>query len=379
MNNGNFGIVVSGGPAPGINSVIASVVVRASDTGHKVLGLNRGFHGIVNIGQEVVQELTPKSINHIANTGGSVLGTSRFNPFENDESKSKLFNLLKHNDIDKLVVIGGEGSAYLSYKISQELPKVRVAHIPKTIDNDLILPNKHPSFGFETARFAGCRILNTIMADAKTTNRWFIVRTMGRKAGFLALGLGMACGVAITIIAEQFKDKKVITLDDVVLPILNSLKKRRSEGKEYGTAVIAEGIIDMLDPDCNEDLKNCPRDDMGRLRFAEVSLEDIIAKRLRELCAKEDIDTRFSVSDIGYELRCREPVPFDIEYTKLLGFGAVEYLLEGKKGIMVVRDFDNLAWVPLEHMIDENKLSLKTRSVDINSDVFKMASSFMNK
>ena len=243
MNDGNFGIVVSGGPAPGINSVIASVVVRASNRGHKVLGLNRGFHGIVNLGQEVVEELTPKSVNHIAVTGGSVLGTSRFNPFESEESKTKLYDLLKANNIDKLVVIGGEGSAYLSYRISEDIPKVRVAHIPKTIDNDLILPNKHPSFGFETARFAGCNILNTIMADAKTTNRWFIVRTMGRKAGFLALGLGMACGAAITIIAEQFQDKKQITLDDVAIPIFTSLKKRLSQGKGYGTAVIAEGII----------------------------------------------------------------------------------------------------------------------------------------
>ena len=172
---------------------------------------------------------------------------------------------------------------------------------------------------------------------------------------------------------------ETIKPEDVVDIIFSSVKKRLSLGKGYGTVIIAEGIIDKFNPDKVEELMNCPRDDMGRLRFAEVQLEDIIAKKLRERCAKEGVKIRFSTSSIGYELRCREPVPFDIEYCRLLGFGAVKYLLDGKREFMVVRDFDNLAYVPLQHMLEEETGILRTRKVDLSSDVYKVASSFMIK
>ena len=375
-DSGNFGIIVSGGPAPGINSVIASVVICAVNQGFKVKGFRGGFLGVIDKGSEAVIELGIEDVTAIANSGGSILGTSRFNPFAKKEDEETLVSTLRSNDIDKLVVIGGEGSAWLSHQISERLPAIRVAHIPKTIDNDLILPNKHPSFGFETARFVGTSILKTLITDAKTTNRWFIVRTMGRKAGFLALGTGIAAGANITLIAEQF-DQPTITPDDVAKLIFSSIKRRLEQGKGYGTAVIAEGIIDKFDPASVEELKNCPVDDMGRMRFSEIGLEDLVARATKRMCIEAGINMRFTAENIGYELRCKDPISFDIEYTRLLGYGAVRFLLEGLSGVMVVRDFDNLAYVPLVNMLGPDG-TLRTRKVDLSSDVYKVATSFMN-
>lgn len=374
---GDFGIIVSGGPAPGINSVIAAVVIQGINHGFKVKGFRRGFFGVVDQGQDAVTELTIEQVTPIANTGGSILGTSRFNPFESDDSREKFLRGLKEANIDKLVVIGGEGSAYLSNQLGKHAPLIRLAHVPKTIDNDLILPNKHASFGFETAKYAGTLILGTLMNEAKTTNRWFIVRTMGRKAGFLALGLGFASGATMTVIAEEFADR-LTTPEEIAQIIFHSMERRYRAGKGYGTAVIAEGLIDRIDLDRTPELQDCPRDDMGRIRFSEVDLEDLVARHIRRMAREAGIPLRVSSENIGYELRCREPVPFDIEYTRLLGYGAVKYLMEGHGGIMVVRDFDNLAYVPLANMVDDNG-QMRTRKVDLNSDMFRVASSFMVK
>lgn len=376
MSEGNFGIIVSGGPAPGINSVIAAVVIQAINEGYRVKGFQAGFKGICTQQQDSVRDLTISQVTPAANIGGSLLGTSRYNPFETEEQEATLRSVLRANAVDKLVVIGGEGSAYLSTQISERMDFIRVAHIPKTIDNDLILPNEHPSFGFETARYEGTRILKTLIEDAKTTNRWFVVRTMGRKAGFLALGLGIAAGATITVIAEEFGDD-AITPDDVARPIFNSMKTRLENGKGYGTAVIAEGLIDKFDPEKIEEMKNSPRDDMGRLRFAEVDLEDLVAASLRRMCREEGIEMRFTAENIGYELRCSQPISFDIEYTRLLGYGAVKYLLQGEGGFMVVRDFDNHDMVKLTKMIDPDTGVLRSRKVDLNSDIYRMGRSYM--
>jgi 6-phosphofructokinase len=374
---GNFGIVVSGGPAPGINSVIASVVSCAQGNGYRTFGFQDGFSGLSSEQEDQVVELKDDYTSPISTQGGSMLGTSRFNPFESNERREAMFARLKKYNIDKLVVIGGEGSAYLSNQMNKHQPLIKIAHIPKTIDNDLILPNKHPSFGFETARSVGTNILKTLLADARTTKRWFIVKTMGRKAGFLAMGTGIAAGASITLIAEQFEDRS-ITPDDVAKLILNSIKKRLAVGKSYGTAVIAEGILDKFDPERVAELADCPRDDMGRLRLSEVGLEDLVAKSLKRMCKEEGINIRFTAENIGYELRCHDPISFDIEYTKLLGYGAVKYLHEGLGGIMVVRDFDNLAYVPLVNMLGDDE-TLRTRKVDLNSDIYRVASSFMTR
>lgn len=373
---GNFGIVVSGGPAPGINSAIASIVIQAWYNGHRVKGFKRGFKGIIQEKQACVREFSIDDVIPMAKTGGSILGTSRFNPFFDKESEATFIQVLNDNDIDKLIVIGGEGTAYICHKIAQIKPLLKVAHIPKAIDNDLFLPNRYPSFGFSTARYAGTRIMNSLISEARTTDRWFIVRTMGRRAGFLALGLGIASGATLTLIPEQFPSN--VTTADVSESIFSSVKKRAQNRQFYGTAIIAEGILDKLDPARVPEVANSPRDEVGRFRFSDLKLEDMLCNSLGGMCKEADIPVKFKPMNIGYALRSCDPIPFDIEYTRLLGYGAVKYLLEGIGGITVVRDFDNLAYVPLGNFIDEAG-DIHSRKVDLNSDIYKVASSFMIK
>jgi 6-phosphofructokinase len=376
-DSGNFGIIVSGGPAPGINGVISACVVEASNRGYLVKGFKNGFKAASENEPDAITDLTVGMVESIYNTGGSILGTSRFNPFRNEETKSAFLKALAHHNIDKLVVIGGEGSAYLSYQMCKAAPHIQVVHIPKTIDNDLILPNKHPSFGFETARYAGTGVLETLMVDARTCARWFLVTSMGRKAGFLALGLGIASGAHISLIPEEFEDRKV-SAEELARIVFSSVKKRYVMGEPYGIALMAEGILDCLDPESSDILKSCPRDEMGRIKYSQIELGDVIGPHLKQFCKEAGYDISFYTKNIGYELRCFPPVSFDIEYTRFLGYGAVRYLLEGKTAIMVTRDFDHLGYEPLERMMLHDGMVL-ARKVDLTSDLYQVALRFMTR
>jgi len=370
-----FGIVVSGGPAPGINSVISSSVIEAHNRGYEVKGLVNGFRDLTMGEPGAVIDLHAENVSSIYNKGGSILGTSRFNPVKDKEHLDNLVKGLRENNIDKLIVIGGEGSAYLSLKIAHLHPEIAVVHVPKTIDNDLILPNKHPSFGFETALHQGTKIVETLQEDAKTCRRWFLATTMGRKAGFLALGIGLAAGATSTLIPEEFAGFNP-TPKDIATIIYSTIRKRIAMKKNYGVIVLAEGILDCLDAGTSEALQHCVRDDMGRIRYSQVELGDVLLPPLREMLKESKHDVHMITKNIGYELRCCDPVSFDVEYTKFLGYGAVQHILGGNSGIMVTRDFDKLGFIPLESMAGSDGI-IKSRRVDLSSDLYRVARSFM--
>lgn len=373
--SGAFGIVVSGGPAPGINSVICSAVIEATNNHRRIYGLNNGFRDASIGAQNALTELTIDAIVPYANRGGSILGTSRYNPFNEPESEERFISTLNSKNIDKLIVIGGEGSAFLSHKLSLKFPNIKVGHVPKTIDNDLILPLHYPSFGFETARTAGMKILETLMLDAKTTQRWFLVTCFGRRAGFLALGLGLAAGTTLTLIPEEFTEHSK-TPDEISEIIFQSIKHRYQNGKHYGVALLAEGLFDALDPDSSPVLSACPRDDLGRIRYAQIELSDVLLPPLIQKCRLAGIDVPISPKNIGYELRCEAPASFDVEYTKFLGWGAVKLLLEGRSGFLVTKNYDSLGFIPLSELANPDG-SIRARSVDLSSDLYKVARSFM--
>lgn len=381
MSTGNgstrksFGIVVSGGPAPGINSVISSSVIEANNRGYTVKGLVNGFRDLTMGEPGSVINLTTEMVTNIYAKGGSILGTSRFNPLKDDKLLKQFLDGLEQHNIDKLIVIGGEGSAYLSLKLSQLHNHLSIVHVPKTIDNDLVLPNNYPSFGFETALHQGTKILEILREDAKTCRRWFLATTMGRKAGFLALGMGLASGATSALIPEEFAEFSP-TADDIAAIISSSIRKRISMGKNYGVIILAEGILDCLDASKSSALQSCVRDDMGRIRYSQVELGDVIIPPLKGLLKNAGIDVHIITKNIGYELRCCDPISFDIEYTKFLGYGAVQHVLEGNSGIMVTRDFDKLGFIPLASMAGDNGV-IKSRGVDLSSDLYRVARSFM--
>lgn len=368
----NVGIFVSGGPAPGINGVISSVFHRASSLGWKVYGMKNGFRAISSQDEDYYIKFDSVPPN-LYSLGGSILGTSRFNPFQSDETEGRLIENLRALDIRRLVVIGGEGSAWISRQISVRQPNLQVIHVPKTIDNDLILPNQYPSFGFETARSVGTTILKTLKTDAKTCGRWFLVTSMGRKAGFLALGLGVAAGANITLIPEEFFGKK-ITPHAIARLIADSIEMRLKKNRNYGVVVLAEGLVDMLDPDGDDKLANAPRDEMGRIRYNILEIADVIEPYLRDLCPQIKLNQK----TIGYELRCHDPVSFDIEYTTFLGYGAVQLLNKGLSGHMVTKDYDALGSIALSSMCTGDNTMI-SRHVNLNSDYYQVARSFMDR
>ena len=187
-----LGILTGGGDCPGLNPVIRAAVKTALQEGFEVFGIHNGWKGLV---EADIKPLDASSVSGILHRGGTILGTSRTNPFKDKGALEKLKANFKKFGLDALIAIGGEDTLGVANKLYQE--GLKIVGVPKTIDNDLILPNHYPSFGFETARYVGTKIVDTLMVDAKTTKRWFLVTSMGRKAGFLALGLGIASRIAL--------------------------------------------------------------------------------------------------------------------------------------------------------------------------------------
>jgi 6-phosphofructokinase 1 len=149
---------------------------------------------------------------------------------------------------------------------------------------------------------------------------------MGRKAGFLALGIGLAAGATSTLIPEEFQGFSP-TPSDIAAVLFSTIRKRIAMGKNYGVIVLAEGILDCLNTSQNALLQQAVRDDMGRIRYSQVELGDVLIPALKDMLKSAKLDVHMITKNIGYELRCCDPISFDIEYTKFLGYGAVQHLL----------------------------------------------------
>jgi len=371
-------ILVGGGPAPGINGVIRSVTIEAINSGLNVIGIYDGFEYLSKGDSSHTTELRIDDVSRIHFDGGSILHTSRVNPAKNKEMLDATLKALTQLSVDYLVTIGGDDTATSGYKIDQLAKgQIQVAHIPKTIDNDLPLPGNMPTFGYQTARDFGFHILQSIMVDAATTRRWYYIVTMGRKAGHLALGIGKAAGATLTIIGEEFRDK-IIRFETICDILEASIIKRMAQGNSYGVAVLAEGIITRID---QEDLikhpyVNLEKDLHGNIRLSEVDIGRITKDEVRRRLRERGINVTIVNKDIGYELRCASPIPFDCEYTQDLGYAAVRYLLQGNSGAIVTVDKGQLIPVKFEDIINaDGKIS--TREVDVDSDSYQVARKYM--
>jgi len=201
-------ILVGGGPAPGINGVISAATIEAINQGIEVIGIRDGFKWISEGNTGHIDKLTIEKISRIHNTGGSIIGISRVNPLSSTGGIKKSIGCLKKLEVKYLITIGGDGTLYLASRLEKELKgHIKIAHVPKTIDNNMPLPGHIPTFGFETARHIGTGLVHHLMEDSRTTNRWYFVVTMRRKTGHLALGIGKAPGATLTIIPEEFRQK----------------------------------------------------------------------------------------------------------------------------------------------------------------------------
>jgi len=368
---------VSGGPAPGINAVIGAATIRAELEGLEVLGLRDGFEWIMQGDVDHVVRLTTDAISRIHFRGGSHIGISRANPTTNPQYLENVVISLLRLNVTQLITIGGDDTAFSAMKLEEKAAgRIHVVHVPKTIDNDLDLPPYVDTFGFQTARHYGVEIVKNLMVDAKTTSRWYFVIAMGRKAGHLALGIGKAAGATMTLITEEFP-KPPIRLKEIVDSLVGAIIKRLSYGRRDGVAIIAEGVVLDVAPEDLEGLHEVERDAHGHIRIAEVNIGEILKAqvniRLKELGIKATVVAK----NIGYELRCADPIPFDMEYARDLGYCAAKFLIAGGNASMISMQGGHFVPVPFSEMIDGETGRTRVRLVDIASTRYAIARRYM--
>lgn len=370
-------ILVSGGPAPGINSVISAATIRAITDGVEVIGIMDGFKWIMDGDITHTKNLTINNVSRIHFRGGSYIGIARANPTKEKKHLENTVTSLLRLNVDKLITIGGDDTAFSALKVDEMAAgRIRVAHVPKTIDNDLDLPWGIPTFGFQTARHIGVEIVQNLMVDAQTTSRWYFVITMGRKAGHLALGIGKATGATLTLIPEEFPGH-ISKLSHIVDVLAGAIIKRLSYGRTDGVAILAEGLVEHLDPKDLEFLDNVERDAHDNIRIAEINFGEILKYKVQERLKEFGIKITIVAKNIGYELRCADPIPYDMEYTRDLGFAAAHFLLNGGSGAMA--SIQNGRFVPMyfKDILDPATARTRVRMVDPASESFYIARHYM--
>lgn len=373
----HLAILVGGGPAPGINSVIASATIRAVLDGVEVIGVRDGFEWLMKGDVTHVTPLTTAEVSRIHFRGGSHIGISRANPTKDPKHLENAVDALLRLRVTKLITIGGDDTAYSAMKLEQTAAgRLQIVHVPKTIDNDLDLPAYVDTFGFQTARHHGVEIVKNLMVDAKTTSRWYFVVAMGRTAGHLALGIGKAAGATLTLIREEFEAPQ-IRFEVIVDTLACAIIKRLSEGRRDGLAVIAEGLVLVLDPEVLGGLSTVERDAHGNVRIAEVDIGALLKAAVQARLKKLGIDVAITAKNIGYELRCADPIPLDLEYTRDLGYCATKYLLSGGNAAMISIQAGNFVPVPFRELLDPATGRARIRMVDIRSTRYAIARRYM--
>ena len=370
-------ILVAGGPAPGINSVIGAATIRAIVEGIEVIGIKDGFKWIMEGDISHTKELTIHNVSRIHFRGGSYIGISRSNPTKNKKHLENTVTSLLRLNVDKLITIGGDDTAFSALKVDEMAAgRIKVVHVPKTIDNDLDLPHGIPTFGFQTARHIGVEVVKNLMVDAQTTSRWYFIISMGRKAGHLALGIGKAAGATLTLIPEEFPGK-TIKLSQVVDILVGAIIKRMSYGRTDGVAVLAEGLVEHLDPKEMESLINIERDAHDNIRLAEVNFGEILKYHVQERLKEYGLKATIVAKNIGYELRCADPIPFDMEYTRDLGFAASQFMINGGSGAMVSIQGGHFVPLYFKDILDPSTGRTRVRMVDPASESFYVARRYM--
>jgi 6-phosphofructokinase len=370
-------ILVGGGPAPGINAVIGAATIRAELEGLEVVGLRDGFEWIMQGDIDHVVRLTTDAVSRIHFRGGSHIGISRANPTTSPQHLENAVTSLLRLNVTQLITIGGDDTAYSAMRLEQKAAgRIRVVHVPKTIDNDLDLPPFVDTFGYQTARHYGVEIVKNLMVDAKTTSRWYFVITMGRKAGHLALGIGKAAGATLTLITEEFT-KQPIRLKEIVDTLVGAIIKRLSYGRRDGVAIIAEGVVMDVEPEDLEGIHEVEHDEHGHLRIAEVNIGEILKSQVNARLKELGIKATTVAKNIGYELRCADPVPYDMEYARDLGYCAARFLIAGGNAAMISTQSGHFVPVPFAEMMDADTGRTRVRLVDITSTRYAIARRYM--
>ena len=364
-------ILAGGGPAPGINTVIGTVGKCFLSYGYRVLGLHGGYKGLF-CEEPKITELDFATVDAIFNNGGSFLRMSRYKPSDDDFMSRFNLNLFKDNNIKLLVTIGGDDTASTANRISTFLRTndypISNIHVPKTIDNDLPLPMRTPTFGFHSAMSEGARIAATIYEDARTSGNWFLVSSMGRSSGSLAIHIGASSHYPMIIIPEMF-DKATITLDKIIRLTISSIIKRRIMGLDYGAVLISEGVFHALSTEeIEKSGAHFTKDDHGHIELGKVSKAQLFNNILEAYKERLGIGVSTRPVDVGYEIRCQTPVAYDLFYCTQLGCGVFELFRQGCTGCIVYVDPTGQTKPLYLHQLEDPKTGrIMPRLVDINS------------
>jgi 6-phosphofructokinase 1 len=366
-SNKSILIICGGGPAPGINSVISTVSKAFLKDGYEVLGLHEGFKGLFS-SEPRIKQIDFDLADMIFSRGGSTLIMSRFKP-RDEKLNTKLFT---DNNVKLLVSIGGDDTASTANRITAYLEKEDIfianIHVPKTIDNDLPLPDRNPTFGFHSAKDEGVRIGNTTYEDARTSQNWFVMSAMGRSAGHLAFGIATSCHFPMMVIPEMF-NKTELTLDKVVRLVISSIIKRKIIGINYGVAMISEGVFHNLSKSELDKIGiNFTYDDHGHPELGNVSKSHIFNMLVQIKLKELGINIKSRPVELGYELRCCRPIGFDLTLCTLLGMGVKKLFDQGKSGCLVsANSRGDITPMYLSDLQDENG-KIQPRLVNIESE-----------
>jgi len=379
------GILVGGGPAPGINGTISAITLEARNRGHEVVGIYDGFFWLMAGNTDHAKMLDHDDVSRIHFQGGSILNTSRANPTKRAEDMDQVLTSLEALKIGYLATIGGEDTMFAASQLVRRANgRIRVVHVPKTMDNDLPLPGEIPTFGFESERQIGFNLVQNLMEDSRATNRWHFVVVMGRSAGHLALGIGNAAGATLVVIPEEFDGP--VHLEMVCDLLEGSILKREAMwGRRDGAAVIAEGLLEKIPPKELMALEGVriTRDSYGHLRLAELDLAFILKTLVERRFAERGTPVSIVHKSMGYELRCAPPVAFDCEYVRALGYGATEFLLKpgpetaGLNGALVCLQDGALRSLDFNELLDPKTGKSRIRLVDVSKPSYRIAREYM--
>jgi ATP-dependent phosphofructokinase / diphosphate-dependent phosphofructokinase len=410
------GIVFAGGPAPAANAVISAAAISFVESGREVVGF---FHGYSNLQEyhPVGHRLLPdqhyrifqeRDVRDLRNSRGIIIGTARANPGKGiegpddlgDEARTarlrNVYNALVDLEIDALISIGGDDTlktANFLYEYQKRLPegarRVKIVHLPKTIDNDY--RGIDFTFGFFTAVDVMAKELQNLRADAIATSSYFIVETMGRKAGWLSYGVAIA-GEANLVLGvedvdgdlahdeivtdpetgERVRDRR-IALDRLTDRLVDLILTRERRGKHYGTVVLAEGISELLPED---HLKHLPRDEHGHISLGKIDLGKFMARLVADRYEQRTgRRKKLTGVQLGYESRCAPPHAFDVMLGSQLGIGAYRALVEESlDGHMVsVSGQLDLQYVPFNELVNPHTLRTEVRFINSGSDFHRLA------
>ncbi len=416
------GILFSGGPAPAANAVIGAAASAFRRSGCEVVGIRHGYVALQAydraarplVAGEDYQIIADRDLWGLRSTRGVLVGTGRANPGKAVRSPRDLDDPVKTDrlrrvhealvdlDLDALVSIGGDDTlrtANVLYEYQRRLPegarRVRVVHVPKTIDNDY--RGIDFTFGFFTAVDVMANELLNLRADAMATSSYFVVETMGRKAGWLAYGVAIAGEAHMVVGVEDVtgdlavedtitdpdtgatRKEARLSIDRLADRIVDLIQVRERRGKGYGTIVLAEGLAELL-PDAY--LRGVARDDHGHVSLGRIDIGKLVAKIAAERYEQRTgKPKKLTGVQLGYESRCSPPHAFDVMLGSQLGLGAYYALAEkGLDGHMVsVAGQLDLRYVPFADLVDPATLKTEVRFIQRGSDFHRLAAELGTK